>query len=104
LYYTWVIPGIVIVVVVALYFIPFVLRFPARTTTGIIFSGAVYVSGAIGMELLSGLVASDIGTENTYYVWITIVEEMLEIAGLVCFSWVMVDYMSAGQPDKAPSA
>lgn len=100
LYYTWVVPGVVIVVVVSLYFIPFVLKFPVKTTVGIIFSGAVYVIGAIGMELLSGMVASDIGTENSYYVWTTIVEEMLEISGLVCFSWVMFDYMNSNLSDQ----
>ncbi|CTQ55903.1 hypothetical protein LP7551_04453 [Roseibium album] len=103
LYFTWVVPGILVVFLVSLYFIPFVLRFPLKTTVGIVFSGAIYVTGAVGMELISGSIASGIGLENNYYIMVTIIEETLEILGFICFSWVIVDYMSASQFRKSPA-
>lgn len=52
-YYAWVIPATAIVLVLAGYFLGFLLRLPARTRLGFITGGLLFVGGAIGIEMLS---------------------------------------------------
>lgn len=52
LYFAWVIPYAVFAVVVAVAFVRFLGHLPSRTRLGFLVSGGLYVSGALGLELL----------------------------------------------------
>lgn len=92
-YYAWVIPAIAIVLVLAWYFLGFLLRLPAKTRLGFIIGGMLYIGGAIGMELLGGRHHELYGKQNlTYFTYITI-EESLEMAGVIVFIHALLQYI-----------
>ncbi|MGH6893599.1 MAG: hypothetical protein ACREEP_15215 [Dongiaceae bacterium] len=51
----WVIPGIAVVAVVGLSYLRFIFLLPRRTALQFAIGGAIYVSGLIGVEILSSL-------------------------------------------------
>jgi hypothetical protein len=84
-YFAWVIPGIAVVVGVGLFFLRFLLKLPGRTKRSFIIAGLLYVGGVIGIELIAGRHAEIHGFHNfAYSIW-TLIEESLEMAGLVVF-------------------
>jgi hypothetical protein len=85
LYYTWVIPGMLFVTAVAGLFVKFVLHLDGVTRRRFVTAGAVFVAGAIGVEMFSGLHASRFGEQNLGYALIITCEEMLEMLGVVLF-------------------
>ena len=85
LYFAWVIPGAVFVVLFSAIYIPFLLHLPMQTRVQIGVAGCVYVGGALGMELAGGYHADRYGEENFAYSTIAAVEETMEMAGIVLF-------------------
>jgi hypothetical protein len=86
--YAWVVAGAVLVIVVGLYFLPFVLRLPRRTRNLVLLSGAIYVSGALGMEVVGAYFNAVHGSAyhgSVLQVVMVMIEESLEILGLVVF-------------------
>lgn len=80
--FSWLVVGIPAVIVVGLLFVPFLLRQEPRTRWLLILSGGIFLSGAIGCEMLGGLAASTYGTFNTLpYLLASTLEELLEFAG-----------------------
>jgi hypothetical protein len=88
--YAWVIPALVLVPAFALSSVPFLLSLPRRTAAWFVVSGALYVSGALGFEMLEGLTD---GVGPTF-VLLYLVEETLEIAGIVAFFFALMDHLS----------
>jgi len=81
----WVLAAIPIVVVCFLLLIPFFLYLPRRTSVGLILSGAVFVLGAVGMEMIFAYVRTTDPSE-VVLVWILIsIEESLEMIGVALF-------------------
>ncbi len=93
LYYAWVIPGAAFVVLVGVVYLRFMLNLPSRTRNLLIFSAVVFVSGAIGVEMLSGIQADQFGEENLDYALIVTIEEMLEMLGVVILVRALLDYI-----------
>ncbi|WP_417309622.1 hypothetical protein [Devosia sp.] len=79
--FSWVAGGIVFVAVVAIASVPFLLKLPRRTAGRLIVAGAVFVGGALGVEMVSAYIYSNIST-GTLYDFTTLVEETLEFAGV----------------------
>ena len=96
----WVIPGMTAVGGVVLYFRRFVLQMPARDGLQVVFAGAVFVSGAIGVEMIiSGMfdtTASD-WKQSYKYALMVHVEEFLEMTGVLLFNRFLL-YRVAGCP------
>lgn len=90
----WVIPGIAIVVLLALYFYKFIMTFRMALRLNFLWSALMFLSGAIGFELISGGYYSVHGSENLTYRMMQNVEESLEMAGLILFIWSLMLYMS----------
>jgi hypothetical protein len=94
LYFAWVIPyGIALTVFCLLYF-RFLLNLPRKTMTLFVASSAIYVSGALGLEMISALHAEIYGIENLAYQLITTVEESLEMTGIVIFIYALLAYIT----------
>ena len=81
LYFDWVIPAAVLLVALVLIFLPFVRALEASTRRRLIVAGAVYVSGAVLMELPLGWWTDRAGSDSLGYVLIDWVEETMELAG-----------------------
>jgi len=93
LYYTWVVPAMIVVAALAVSFQRFLWRLPRRTGGLFVLAAVVFVGGAIGVEMLSGAQASAAGEENFAYSLIITAEELCEMLGVVIFIHALVDYI-----------
>ncbi len=91
-FFPWVIPGIVMVIVLGLYFSRFLLHLPAATRISFLLAATLYLGGAIGVELIGSRHAELHGYENWAYSMIATIEESLEMAGLIVFIWALLSY------------
>ena len=95
LHYAWVIPGTVFVGIVGIIYLRFYLNLPRRTQILFLMAAAVFVMGAIGVEMLSGIQAHQHGEENLNYALIVTIEEFLEMLGVVILIRALVEYIEA---------
>ncbi len=93
-YFAWVIPGIALVLVLALFFWRFLLHLPAKTRLTFLIAATVYLGGAIGMELIGGSFAEAHGMQNLPYIMIVTLEESLEMAGVIIFIRALLIYIA----------
>jgi hypothetical protein len=56
-------------------------------------AAAIYLAGAIGVEMLSGLQADLYGEANMGYALITTAEELLEMLGIVVLITALLNYL-----------
>lgn len=95
LYYAWVVPAILLVVALGLYFMRFLSRLPAYTRAQFLIAATLFLGGAIGVELAGGAWAEERGTGNIGYGLIVNVEEGLELIGTIVFINALLIYMAA---------
>ncbi|WP_166260628.1 hypothetical protein [Marinobacter salicampi] len=95
LYYAWVIPYGIAVLLLGLVYVPFLLKLPRRTAIIFITSGCVFVSGAIGIELIGARHVDLYGADNLAYSMIFTAEELLEKLGIATFIFGILDYMAS---------
>ncbi|MBO6633297.1 hypothetical protein [Parvibaculum sp.] len=86
LHFAWVIPGMVLVALAGLAYLPFLLAQPARTRAIFLTAGILYVGGALGMEIVGGKVLTIHGEESLAYVLAFCTEEIMEILGATLFA------------------
>ena len=94
LYFAWVIPGALFVVVVVGIYWKFVLSLPDKTRNLFLIAGAIYVSGVLGVEMI-GAYYAQYGSEHLVYLAITTVEEALEMTGIIIFSYALLNHISS---------
>jgi hypothetical protein len=97
-YFAWVVPAILVVGFLGLVFLRFWWDLPKRFRLLFFIAGALYLSGAIGAELLNGKYAEIYGKENLAYQIMSGVEEMLEMAGVITLIYALLDYLAAQCP------
>ena len=93
-YYTWVVPGALFVALMGFSFQRFLRHLPKRTGMLFMLSAMVFVGGAIGVEMLSGMHADLFGEENFTYAMIITCEEFMEMLGVVIFIYALADYIN----------
>jgi hypothetical protein len=93
-YYAWVIPAIILVVVLGLFFLKFLNRLPAKTRLHFLVAGAVYLGGCIGVELIGGRYDELYGKKNLTYSLISTFEESFEMTGIIIFIWALLVYIA----------
>jgi hypothetical protein len=95
-HYSWIIPGLGFVAVVGLAYLWFVFRLPRRTCIGMIVAGAIYVGGAVGMEMVGGWVADRYyggnASENLACALLANLEEFMEMLGIAVFLFTLLNY------------
>ncbi|NQV73717.1 hypothetical protein HQ496_11390 [bacterium] len=89
---TWAYGGAVIALVLGIYFIPFLKSLPRKTLIAFVISGAIFVGGAVGMEIVGEPMDSD----SLIYNLTTMVEEGMEIFGIILFTKALIQYLSLG--------
>ncbi|GAB3533911.1 hypothetical protein GCM10027443_20160 [Pontibacter brevis] len=82
-------------------FLKFILHLPARTKVRMISSGVVFVLGAAGMEAIGGYFVSD-GYEKVAYNISVIIEESLEMAGILLFIRSLLYYIQENLLNASP--
>jgi hypothetical protein len=99
----WVVPGAIFVIIVLLAYLRFLADLPRGTRRSFLFAGALFVLGALGLEMLSAQVSSSSeGIANFFGSAIpqimiglqTCAEEMFEMLGLTAFVYALLAYIS----------
>lgn len=93
LYYTWIVPYAIFLVIFAIVMCRFVFSLPAITRNTMILSGVVYVSAALGFEIFEGVSSKAEGAGNLQDRLLTAGEEFLEMIGVTIFIKSLFGYM-----------
>ena len=93
LYYTWVVPAGILITLFAAAYWRFIWHLPKQTRNHFMLAATIFLSGAIGVEMLSGVQADLYGEENMGYALITTVEEVLEMLGIVVLIAALLHYL-----------
>jgi len=110
----WVVPGTIFVLIVFVAYLRFLADLPQSTRYSFLFAGAVFVLGALGLEMLSAQVSSSSeGIANFFGMELglsgysgsaipkimiglqTCAEEMFEMLGLTAFVYALLAYISS---------
>jgi hypothetical protein len=97
-YFSWVIIAAPLLVALAIYFVPFMLRLPRPTAVRFFIAGAIFVSGAFGMEFIGGYFVSIGGEDYLPYRIASAFEECLEITGMTLFLSSLLQHLAETTP------
>ena len=92
LYEAWIVPATVVVVLLLVIYRRFLAHLPAATRLLFIVSGAVYVTGALGIESVSGYVADYHPDSIVVRGGLATLEDFLEMCGIVLFLYALLMY------------
>lgn len=110
LHFSWVIPAAILVLLLGAAYVPFLRHLPRSMRLRFLLAGAIYVGGAVVMELPLGYWTVHHGTDNLGYGLIDAAEEAMEMLGLNLFLLALVDHLAEKgwsvrfASDKAPKA
>ena len=93
LYFPWVIPALIFVALVGLSYLPFLMRLERRTALLFIVAGATYVMGAVGMDMIGGVIVEQHGMESIQHSFAQSMEELLEMLGVLIFLYALLGYI-----------
>jgi len=93
LYYSWVIPYDIALIALVVLYTRFLLRLGKNIRILFIVSGAIFITGAIGLELLGGLQHDLHGVYNIKYQLISTCEELFEMLGVMIFIYALLSYI-----------
>lgn len=93
-YVSWVLPYSLLAGGVLLIYLPFIRRLPPEVRRLVTASGALYVAGALGFEILGGVyLSTHEGGAGFGYNMIVVVEESLEMAGALLLVYALSVYL-----------
>jgi len=93
LFYAWVIPYGIALVLFIMAYSTFLLELPKNIMVLFLVSGTIFVSGAIGFELLGGNKKSLPGDNSLLYSVFYTCEEFLEMLGIAVFIYTLLSYI-----------
>jgi hypothetical protein len=98
-YFAWFIPYSLVIVILGIVLLRFYLRLPLRTRVSFVLAASIFVSGAVGMEMIGGdyWVSRGWSIEgansiDVNYALIVTIEELLEMLGIVVFIQALSEY------------
>lgn len=106
----WFVPALLVVLIVGLSMLPFVIRLPRRTRRGLLGGGALYLLGAVGLEVLSWVwvvvIADDPAAALSPLVgMLQLGEETLEMLAVTVVIVTLLDYAARAHPQtRGPEA
>lgn len=98
LYYSWIIPYTLFVMIGFFFFLKFLFKLPYPTRILFIVSGLIYVGAAIGFELFEGNIAKKYGPNTLNDLLLCATEEFLEMTGVIIFIYALLRYAAATDP------
>jgi hypothetical protein len=91
-YYGTVIIGLLFIPIIIIFSIVFLKSLPSKIRTWFIIAGTIYISGALGMEMIGGWYF-EIHNYNFIYQVISTIEEVLEMIGIIVFIKTLLQYL-----------
>lgn len=93
LYYAWVIPYGIAVILFVIAYSKFLFRLPKNIMILFIVSGTTFISGAIGFEMLGGRHVELYGRDNILHSFFYTCEELLEMLGVAIFIYTLLTHI-----------
>lgn len=93
LHFAWVVPIGIVIIILGFFFISFLKDLPKTTRRMFVLAAVLYVSGAVGMEMLSGRYAASHGSDNFVFSMLATAEEALEMIGIILFIYALLNYL-----------
>jgi len=84
-YFAWVIPGLMVVAALGLFFLRFLIWLPAVTRNRFLLGGALFVGGSCFVDIAGGYYAENWGTDHWNYSLLATLEEGMEMGGIIVF-------------------
>ncbi len=95
LLYAWVLPGALFVLIFFLWSSRFLGHLPRSTRVRLVVAGALYVSGAIGWEMIGAWYDTHYGAHNVTLMTLNAFEETFECAGVILFIRAMLLHLQS---------
>lgn len=90
----WTVPVAAILIVLAIYFIPFLLRLKTVYTINFALAGAAFVFASMGIETIQGAhVVETRGVRDVAFMLMVTLEETLEIFSILYFQYFLLRYL-----------
>lgn len=99
-YFAWAAPAGLVALLGLAAFIPFIRSFPPRLATLLMLSAAIFLFGAVGMEMVGGAMAEAGGLDSLTYRFATNLEEAAELSGVLLFIYVLQAYRETTNDGK----
>jgi hypothetical protein len=94
----WVIPGALFVLVFGVYLLRFLKSLPKTTLRFFILAAAIYLTGALGIEMIGAKLWTIKGSGNLLYAIVAGIEESFEMFGLLVFDIGLLGYLRTTAP------
>lgn len=94
LYFLWVVPYGVATAIVGLIYLRFVLNLPKLTRALFVTAGAIFLTGAVGIEMLSAREVDQHSVYTITYCLLYTFEELFEMLGIVLFIYALLSYIT----------
>jgi len=94
LYFLWVVPYGIGTVVIGLAYLKFVWELPKDTRLRFIMAGVIFLTGALGVEMLGAKEADLNGYTSVTYCLLYSLEEMLEMLGIILFIYALLSHLA----------
>jgi hypothetical protein len=91
--YGWVIPAMILLVMITIFYVPFLIKLPKRTRWIFITACIIFLGGSLGLEMIEGVLVVNFGPLSKWYVFVSNIEESMELLGTVCFIYGLLDYI-----------
>jgi lipid-A-disaccharide synthase-like uncharacterized protein len=98
-HFAWIIPGMIAVILFGLTFLLFFLHLDKKFKILFFISLAVYISGVIGGEMVSGYFAASLGQKNYTYAVVASFEESIEMIGASLIIYSLLEYIKTYLPE-----
>lgn len=92
-YFAWLVIAIPLLLVVAYMFVPFLFRLSRRVRNLSLAAGCVFLAGAVGMEMVSGVYADARGYANLGFKLLANAEEFLEMTGVAIWIYALLIHL-----------
>lgn len=92
---SWAVPGMIVALLIGLAYLKFLSSLPAPIAIRFMMSGAIFVGGAIGVELATEPYLYEDALDTLGYNLWTPVEEGMEMGGVILFLASLFDYLKS---------
>jgi len=99
LYFGWVIPGVVVVILFLIVYLMFFLHLDRKFKILFFISLGLYISGVLGGEMVSGYFAERLGQKNFTYAIVASLEESVEMIGASLIIYSLLEYIQQYMPE-----
>lgn len=96
--WAWVIPYGILALGVAMGYLPFLRRLPQDTRRRFVIAGAIYVGGALGVEMIEAWIVDQAGHGTMAVAVLAVIEEALELIGAAYFLIALLHHIAHHLP------